>query len=68
MSTENVTGYLPGDSRYGLTGETKAAPGTPVIQLHLTRGPSLKAELIDPNLPVATHDAALQTHISVRRI
>ena len=44
--------------------KTRAAPGTPVIQLHLTRGPSRKAEEIGPDL--ARDYASLQ--LNMRRI
>jgi hypothetical protein len=47
-----------------LQAKTRAAPGTPVIQLHLTHGPSRKAEQIDPH--GRSRQASLQ--INLRRI
>jgi hypothetical protein len=47
-----------------LLAKTRAAPGTPVIQLHLTHGPSRKAEQVGPNLPAQM--ASLR--LNVRRL
>jgi hypothetical protein len=47
-----------------LLAKTRAAPGTPVIQLHLTYGPSRKAEQVGPDLP--TQMASLR--LNVRRL
>ena len=44
-----------------LLAKTRAAPGTPVIQLHLTHGPSRKAEQVGPNLPAQM--ASLRLHV-----
>jgi hypothetical protein len=44
--------------------KTGAAPGTPVIQLHLTRGPSRKAEQVGPE--VGSHHTSLQ--VTGRRV
>jgi len=49
-----------------LLAKTRAAPSTPIIQLHLIRGPSRKAERIEPNSRV--RQASAQTQINVRRI
>jgi hypothetical protein len=35
-----------------LLAKTRAAPGTPVFQLHLSHGPSRKAEQVGPDLPM----------------
>jgi hypothetical protein len=47
-----------------LLAKTGAAPGTPVFQLHLTHGPSRKAEQVGPNIPTQLSSLRL----NVRRL